>query len=168
MKSIHIACAAIAATGTTLAAVAVLGAPDALLGRSYDQAIAAVEPSRDALVAAAHSPGSEHFWLTSATSGAGIAKAAAPSHEVSLGDIKQAIASTGVGESAALEVLAVQEIPRATIGPAVASGRADNAVAGRALLVSARVAATARQPARIVRFVVDFANGAGASAARAL
>jgi len=152
MKSFHIACAAVAATGATLAAVALSADPDQALGNSYDRALNAAAPSRTALVAAAHGPGSEHFWLTQKTLDPGAfvpTRADAPA--VTLADIKQAVATAGSVAADNLEIVGVQDIARAAIGAA--------APAGRSLLVTARFAATGRQPVRIVRFVLDVDAG---------
>ncbi len=152
MKSIHIACAAIAATGVTLGAVALLGNPDRVIGAGYDHMLAAAEGrTRQALAAAAHAPGSEHFWLTrQAASASSIKPTLAVTSGISQADIKQAVATAGGVEADHLEILNVQDIARATVG--------GPASVGQALLVTARIEATSQQPARIVRFVLDAAQ----------
>jgi hypothetical protein len=164
MKSFHVACAAIGTTVATLGAVAVQsGAIDRLLGQSYDRAIASTTSDRAfGPAAAAHGNGSEHFWLTQQRALAALAPTRAVvvgTAPASLADIKRAVAATGTFDAGALEVLSIQEIARVSV--------ATNA-AGRALLVTARIAATADQPARIIRVVLDAGVGAGDMAGRAL
>lgn len=160
MKSLHVAVTAIAVSGTTLAAVAMVGNTDQILGRSYERALmAATAPSSPALVAAAHAPGSEHFWLTRKTEdGDRITPTLTTGPAVAMADIRQAIATAGSYDAARLEIINVQDIARASLaGPAPA---------GRSILVTAKLPPTERQPARIVRFVLDV--GTAGAPARAL
>ena len=151
MKSIHIASAAIAATGATLAAVAMLGNPDRVMGAGYDHMLAAAAGrTQQALAAAARAPGSEHFWLTrQAAADSGLKPTLAVTSGMKEADIKQAVATTGGVDIDHLEILNVQDIARATVGSA--------APVGHALLVTARIDATDLKPARVVRFVLDAA-----------
>lgn len=157
MKSLHIAVAAIVATGTTFASVALIGSADRVMAEGYDRAVAAVTGApHAAMIAAAHAPGSEHFWLTRPASGdVALDVTLAGATALDLSDIKQAIATAGAFEPAGIEIVSVGDIARIA---------GDGRAAGKSLLVTARVAATARQPARLVRFVVD----ADAGPARAL
>lgn len=168
MKSIHVAFSALTAIGTTLAAVTAFGQPEKVLQSSYDQALAGRNVASPALVAAAHAPGSEHFWLTHARKfdgeAGGVAKTS--NHEaalpVTLAQIRQGLAATANVPADSVEIVGLQEIPRASVaGTAAAAGTS-------ALLVTARVGAgNEHRPARLQRFVFDLPAGAG-SIARAL
>jgi hypothetical protein len=166
MKSISIAGAAIAATVVTLGSVSLLlGAPDRLLGQSYERALAAGgNTGATPIVAAAHEAGSEHFWLTRTNAAASVAPqltpAVAAGTAIPLTEIKQAIAVAVAIDPDRLDVVGVQEVLKASIG--------SNAPAGRSLLVTARIAATERQPARLVKLVIDAGTGTAALPARAL
>jgi hypothetical protein len=162
MKSIHVASIAVAATGLTLTAMAVLlGTPDRLLGQSYDIALAGSAARHgDAIITAAHAPGSEHFWLTRGPdTDSKVTPAVAPAGTITIANIKQAIATAGALDADTIDIVAVREVPRATIGAV--------APAGRSLLVTVKLAASNRVPARMLRFVVD-AGAAPAAPARAL
>lgn len=145
MKSIRIACAAIALTGVALGAMAAaLSSPDRLLGESYERALASA-PNGDAagLARAAHATGSEHFWLTSpAVETQSITRASIATDAIVIADIKKAVAVTGGFDAARVEVLDVQEVPRASL-------QGQNPAA-RALLVTVSVGGEQGQ-----RFVLD-------------
>lgn len=148
MKSLHIAGAAIAATGVTLGAVALLGNPDRVIGAGYDNMLASAgNRASPTLAAAAHAAGSEHFWLTRGAMTGPIAPALVLGSNISETDIKQAIATAGEVDAEHLEILNVQDIARASL--------TGTSPAGRTMLVTARVEATAQHPGRIVRFVLD-------------
>jgi hypothetical protein len=162
MKSIHVANMAMAATVATLAFVAAeTGSPERLVSNAFDRALASQHNGQQA-ADAAHGQNSEHFWLTQGAGdiGAHVKPALAPVASIPLADIKRAVAVAGALESQSLEILNVQPIVRATLGSAPPTGRS--------LLVSVRIAATARQPARLVKFVLDAAPLEGTAAARAL
>jgi hypothetical protein len=166
MKSINIAGVAIAATMATLGSMSLLlGAPERLLGRSYDRALAAAgQEDSGARVVAAHEHGSEQFWLTRTAaptpSAPRLTPVLAASTSFPLAEIKQAIATAGALDADRLDVVAVQEVLKASIG--------GSAPAGRSLLVTARIAATERQPARLVKFVIDAGASGPTLPARAL
>jgi hypothetical protein len=164
MKSINIAGVAIAATVATLGSMSLLlGAPERLLGKSYDRALAAAgKEDRDSRVASAHEPGSEQFWLTRTSDPTASAPRLTPvlaaNTSFPLAQIKQAIATAGALDADRLDVVGIQEVLKASIG--------GSAPAGRSLLVTARIAATERQPPRLVKFVID--AGVAGSPARTL
>ncbi len=164
MKSIRIACTAIALTGATLSAVAVLlGSPDRLVGQSYERALAfapGAGPNR--LVASANETGSEHFWLTAASSNGAhaISPATIVNDTTALSDIKKAIATAGTFDAGRIEVIDVQDIARASL-----DGQPS---AGRSLLVTAKVPAGDGTAEQTVRFVLDAGASSPAKAARAL
>jgi hypothetical protein len=154
MKSIRIACTAITLTGIALGAVAAaLSSPDRLLGESYERALASAPNTNPAnLAGAAYAPGSEHFWLTShAGEAQSIAPAAIGTDAVGIADIKKAVAATGGFDAARVEVIDVQEVPRATL-----HGQASGT---RALLVTVSVGGEQGQ-----RFVLDIASAPAAPA----
>ncbi len=163
MKSIRIACAAIALTGVSLGAVAAaLSSPDRLLGNAYDRALSSAHNSISGTLArAANAPGSEHFWLTNHTgeSGHAITSAAIVTDAVALADIKKAIATAGAFDSGRVEVIDVQELPRAALH--------GQSPAGRALLVTANVSSDGAGE-QSVRFVLDIDTVPLAKAASAL
>ncbi len=160
MKSIHIACTAIAATAATFGGIAALtGATDGLVGLAFDRALAGQQAiSRTAV--AVHGPDSEHFWLSQTD--AHVKPALAPdTNAIPMADLKQAIVTAGAYEANALEIVDVQSVARASVSSPSA--------VGRSLLVTARLAATTRQPARLVKFVIDVGTATASSLpARAL
>mgnify|MGYP003386748161 FL=1 len=158
MKSIHIAWTAIAATAATFGGIAALtGATDGLVGLAFDRALAGQQAiSRTAV----HGPDSEHFWLSQTD--AHVKPALAPdTNAIPMADLKQAIVTAGAYEANALEIVDVQSVARASVSSPSA--------VGRSLLVTARLAATTRQPARLVKFVIDVGTATASSLpARAL
>ena len=164
MKSIHVASAAIALTGATLGAVALLlGAPDRLLGQSYDRALAAASnTSSKALVAAAHAPGSEHFWLTRSAADAAhaVSLASMTGDGIAAADIKQAIAAAGALDAGLVDLIDVQDVARAALN--------GQPTPDRALLVTAKIRGSGRALDRTVRVVVDVGSPTPAKAASAL
>ncbi len=163
MKSIRIACAAIALTGVALGAVAAaLSSPDRLLGQSYDRALASAPGANPGpLVRAANAPGSEHFWLTNHAreTAHAITPAASLNDSAALADIKKAIATTGSFDAGRIDVIDVQEVPRATLN--------GQAPASRVLLVTVNVASH-NGAEQGLRFVLDVGIVPAAKAANAL
>lgn len=156
MKSIHVTVAALSLTGITLGLFATaLGAPDRLLGRSYDRALANGQmsaPSSRPTLAAAKAFGSEHFWLTQPVdNGAGVDTVAPVSHvddASSLNAIRHAIAKAGALDISTVDVVTVQDVARTSLYAA-------SAPPGRTLLVTAKIQRSDRAVARTVRVVVD-------------